>query len=119
MALQQAQAAVLNAQAQEAMGRAAKYKVETEIMPKETVLKYSDMNKDGQLDDDFDKKIALAKMLMDEDRWALEKEERQSALQGAMQDRERQAADQDILRQMMQQQNQDLSQVTFEEEPLQ
>ena len=57
MALQKAQADVLNAQAQEAMGRAAKYKVETEIMPKETVLKYSDMNKDGEIDDDFDKKL--------------------------------------------------------------
>ena len=44
MQLKQAQAAVLNGQAQEAMGRAAKYKVETEIMPKETVLKYSDMD---------------------------------------------------------------------------
>ena len=119
MALQKAQADVLNAQAQEAMGRAAKYKVETEIMPKETILKYSDMDRDGEIDDDFDKKIALAKMLMDEDKWSLEKEERQSALQGAQQDRERQAADQDILRQMMQQQQADLSQVQIEEEPLQ
>ena len=99
------------------MGRAAKYKVETEIMPKETILKYSDMDKDGQIDDDFDKKVALARMLMDEDKWALEKEERQSALQGAQQDRERQAADQDMLRQMMAQQQADLSQVTIEDEP--
>jgi hypothetical protein len=119
MALQQAQTAVLQAQAQEAMGRAAKYKVETEIMPKETILKYSDMDRDGKIDDDFNKKVALAKMLMDEDRWALEKEERQSAMQSAAQDRERQAADQDILRKMMEQQSQDLSQVTFEEEPMQ
>jgi hypothetical protein len=119
MQLQQAQAAVLQAQAQEAMGRAAKYKVETEIMPKETVLKYSDMNKDGEIDDDFDKKVALARMLMDEDKWAVEKQERQSAMEGAQQDRQRQTADQDLLRQMMTQQQNDLSQVTIEEEPLQ
>ena len=119
MQLQQAQAAVLQAQAQEAMGRAAKYKVETEIMPKETVLKYSDMNKDGEIDGDFDKKVALARMLMDEDKWAVEKQERQSAMEGAQQDRQRQAADQDLLRQMMTQQQNDLSQVTIEEEPLQ
>jgi hypothetical protein len=119
MALQQAQAAVLNAQAEEAKGRAAKYAVETQILPRETILKYSDMDKDGDIDDDFEKKVALAKMLLEEDRWAVEKEERQNALQGAMQDRERQAADQDILRQMMQQQSQDLSQVTYEEEPMQ
>jgi hypothetical protein len=118
MQLQQAQAAVLQAQAQEAMGRAAKYKVETEIMPKETVLKYSDMNKDGEIDDDFDKKVALARMLMDEDKWAVEKQERQSAMEGAQQDRQRQTADQDLLRQMMTQQQNDLSQVTIEEEPL-
>lgn len=119
MQLTQAQIAVLQAQSEEAAGRANKYAVEAEIMPKETVLKYSDMDRDGKLDADFDKKIALAKMLMDEERWSLEKQERESAIQGAMQDRERQAADQDILRQMMQQQQDDLSQVTFEEEPLQ
>jgi hypothetical protein len=119
MQLTQAQIAVLQAQSEEAAGRANKYAVEAEIMPKETILKYSDMDRDGQLDADFDKKIALAKMLMDEERWSLEKEERQQAIQGAVQDRERQAADQDMLRQMMAQQQADLSQVTIEDEPLQ
>ena len=83
------------------------------------MLKYSDMNRDGEIDDDFDKKVALARMLMDEDKWALEKQESQSAMQGAQQDRERQAADQNMLRQMMAQQQTDLSQVQIEEEPLQ
>ena len=83
------------------------------------MLKYIDTNKDGVIDADVNRKLQLARLLMDEDKWALEKEERQSALQGAMQDRERQAADQDLLRKMMAQQQSDLSQVTIEEEPLQ
>ena len=120
MALQQAQTAVLQAQAQEAMGRAAKYKVETEIMPKETVLKYSDMNKDGEIDDDFDKKVALARMLMDEDKWALEKMERESALQGQQADRERKAQETQTLQQMISSADDMLGQVTVENEgPLQ
>ena len=82
MQLKQAQAAVLNGQAQEAMGRAAKYKVETEIMPKETILKYSDMDKDGKIDTDFEQKVALAKMLLQEDQWAVEKMERESGHAG-------------------------------------
>ena len=120
MALQQAQTAVLQAQAQEAMGRAAKYKVETEIMPKETILKYSDMDKDGEIDDDFEKKVALARMLMDEDKWALEKMERESALEGQQADRERKAQETQTLQQMISSADDMLGQVTVENEgPLQ
>ena len=119
-ALQQAQANVLNAQAAEAQGRAAKYAVETQIMPRETILKYSDMEKDGEIDDDFEKKVALAKMLLEEDRWAVEKEERQNALQGALQDRERKAQEAQTLQQMISSADDMLGQVTIENEgPLQ
>ena len=119
-ALQQAQTNVLNAQAAEAQGRAAKYAVETQIMPRETILKYSDMDKDGDIDADFEKKVALAKMLLEEDRWAVEKQERESALQGAMQDRERKAQEAQTLQQMISSADDMLGQVTIEKDgPLQ
>ena len=119
MALKQAQAAVLNGQAQEAMGRAAKYKVETEIMPKETILKYSDMDKDGKIDSDFEQKVALAKMLLDEDRWAVEKEERQSAMQGQQAEQQRKAQEQDTLKQMISSADDMLANVKVEKDALQ
>jgi len=116
MELQKAQIAVLMAQAEEAKGRAAKYAVETEIMPKETVLKYSDMDKDGKVDDDFEKKVRLAQMLMEEDRWNVEKEERQTRLQGEIQDRQRKDQDQNLLRSALGQNQDLLSQVQVEDE---
>jgi hypothetical protein len=115
MELTQAQIAVLQAQSQEAAGRANKYAVEADLMPKETVLKYADEDKDGKIDDDFEKKIKLAEMLLAEERFGLEKAERQAAMNNAVSDRQRQAADQDLLRQMMAQQQSDLSQVTIED----
>ena len=78
MQLKQAQMSVLNAQAAESSSRANKYKVEAEIAPKETVLKYIDTNKDGQIDADVNRKLELARILLEEDRWAVEKEERQA-----------------------------------------
>jgi hypothetical protein len=94
MQLTQAQIAVLQAQSEEATGRANKYAVEAEIMPRETVLKYSDMDKDGSIDADFEKKVALAKMLMEEERWDVEKQERLAAIKNA-------ASEQDTLRAML------------------
>jgi hypothetical protein len=88
MELQKAQSTVLMAQAEEAKGRAAKYAVEAEIMPKETVLKYSDMDKDGKIDADFQQKVKLAQMLMDEDKWNVEKEERRANMANKSQEQE-------------------------------
>jgi len=119
MALQQAQIEAIKGQATESAARAQKYISEADLAPQELMLKYSDVDKDGEVDDDFEKKVTLARMLMDEDKWAMEKQERQSAMEGAQQDRQRKSADQDLLRQMMTQQQNDLSQVTIEEEPLQ
>jgi hypothetical protein len=93
-ALQQAQSAVLNAQAAEAQSRAMKYQMETQIMPREALLKYADMDKDGKVDDDFEKKVRLTQMLMEEERWGVEKEERLAAMQNA-------TTEQDTLRQML------------------
>ena len=106
MQLQQAQTAVLMAQAKEAEGRAAKYAVETDMIPKEAVLKYSDQDKDGKVDDDFEKKIRLAQMMIDEDKWNLEKEERLQTMQNKMGEAE-------MLQQMLQ------PQLPNEEPPLQ
>ena len=88
MQLQQAQTAVLMAQAEEAKGRAAKYATEIDLMPKEAVLKYSDQDKDGKVDDDFQKKIQLANMLMAEDKWQVEKQERQANMANKSQEQE-------------------------------
>jgi hypothetical protein len=83
MQLKQAQMSVLNAQAAESSSRANKYKVEAEIAPKETVLKYIDTNKDGVIDADVNRKLELARLLMDEDRWSVEKEERLAGIENA------------------------------------
>ena len=120
MQLQQAQTAVLMAQAEEAKSRAAKYNVESELMPQETVLKYSDQDKDGKIDDDFDKKLQLAQQLMAEDRWNVEKQERANKMamdQQAMQQKE---AEQQTLQQMISSSEDMLGQVTIEQDgPLQ
>ena len=44
-----AQNNLINAQAAESQSRANKYAVEADFAPKETVLKYSDADKDGSL----------------------------------------------------------------------
>ena len=119
MELQKAQTAVLMAQAEEAKGRAAKYAVETEILPRETVLKYSDMDKDGKVDDDFDQKVKLAEMLMSEDRWNVEKEERLGKMQMAQQEAQRKQQEQDSLKQMISSSEDMLNQVTVDRGPVQ
>ena len=101
MQLQQAQTAVLMAQAKEAEARAAKYMVEMDVMPKEVALKYSDMDKDGKIDVDFEKKIQLAQMLMQEDKWQVEKQERQQGMEGAQMEQQRKAQEQQALQQMI------------------
>ena len=117
MQLQQAQTAVLMAQAEEAKGRAAKYATEVDLMPKEAAMKYSDMDKDGKIDVDFEKKIQLAQMLMQEDKWQVEKEERNQAMQGAQQEQQRKAQEQEALQQMIRQGDDMLGSVQISEEP--
>jgi hypothetical protein len=105
MALQQAQTALLGAQAAESASRAQKYTVEAEVLPKETYLKYSDVDKDGQVDVGFKDKIELGRMLMEEERLAVELEERRAAMQNKAQEAQ-------MLQQMMQQQPQQPQQPT-------
>jgi hypothetical protein len=119
MELQQAQTAVLMAQAEEAKGRAAKYAVETDMIPKEAVLKYSDQDKDGKVDDDFEKKIRLAEMMMSEDRWEVEKQEKLSQLEMAQQEAQRKAQEQQQLQQMISSGEDMLNQVTVDRGPVQ
>jgi hypothetical protein len=111
MELQKAQTAVLMAQAEEAKARAAKYAVESDMMPKEAAMKYSDMDKDGKIDVDFEKKIQLAQMLMQEDKWQVEKQERQQNMQNK-------SGEQQMLQQMLQPQQPQQPQMP-EEPPLQ
>ena len=119
MQLQQAQTAVLMAQAEEAKGRAAKYATEVDLMPKEAVLKYSDQDKDGKIDDDFEKKIRLAQMMLDEDKWNTEKQERSAKLGMEQQEADRRIQEQGQLQQMLQQDADLLGQVTIEDETVQ
>jgi hypothetical protein len=115
MALQAAQAQLLQAQAAESASRATKYNVEAQLAPRETVLKYSDMDKDGKVDTDFKRKIDLARMLMEEERFAIEKEERQARMQQEMQAQQQKAKEQEMLQQMMQQNQGALAGVLFED----
>jgi len=117
MQLQQAQTAVLMAQAKEAEGRAAKYATEIDLMPKEVAMKYSDMDKDGKIDVDFEKKIQLAQMLMQEDKWQVEKQERQQGMEGAQMEQQRKAQEQEALQQMIRQGDDMLGSVQISEEP--
>ena len=119
MELQQAQTAVLMAQAEEAKARAAKYAVESDLMPKEAVLKYSDQDKDGEVDDDFEKKIRLADMMLREDQWNTEKQERAAKIQMEQQAMQQKEAERQTLQDMLMQDQQLLDQVTIEDETVQ
>jgi hypothetical protein len=119
MQLQQAQTAVLMAQAEEAKGRAAKYATEVDLMPKEAVLKYSDQDKDGKVDDDFQKKIQLAQQLMAEDQWNIQKQEKMQAMEMAQAEQERRGQEQQTLQQMLQQDANLMDQVTISDEAMQ
>ena len=86
-------------------------------MPKEVALKYSDVDKDGEVDKDFNKKIQLANTLMAEDKWAVEKEERQQAMQGQQVEQQRKMQEQEQLQQMIRQGDDMLGRVQISEEP--
>ena len=65
-ALVQGQVQLLNSQAAESQSRANKYNTETQLMPTEMTLKYSDQDNDGQLDRDFEQRIRMAELLLKE-----------------------------------------------------
>ena len=65
-AVLQGQLNLLRAQSGESAARANKYVTEARLMPAETALKYADQNNDGQVDDDFEKRIKLAELLIKE-----------------------------------------------------
>ena len=112
MAMQQAQMAVLEAQAAESQSRANKYQVEAEIAPKETILKHMDTDKDGQIDSDVRRKMELARLMMEEDRWGLEKEERMAKLNMEQQMQQNKQQEAQALRDMVQQGNDLMGQVS-------
>ena len=66
MAVSQGQISLLNAQAAESQSRAQKYTTEANLAPTEMTLKYSDMNNDGKVDQDFEKKFKIAELLLKE-----------------------------------------------------
>lgn len=120
MALQQAQVEAIKGQASESAARAKKYMSEADLAPQELMMKYSDVDKDGEVDDDFEKKVQLARMLLEEDRWNIEKEERQGKMQMAQQDAQVKQQEQQTLKQMISDSSDMLGQVKIEKEgPLQ
>jgi hypothetical protein len=66
MAIAQGQVALLQSQASESRARAEKYNVESRLAPVETSLKYSDQNNDGKVDEDFEKRVRMADLLLRE-----------------------------------------------------
>ena len=66
MGVLQGQISLLNAQAAESQSRAQKYSAETQLAPQELALKYSDTNKDGEADADFEKRVRMAELLLKE-----------------------------------------------------
>jgi hypothetical protein len=83
------------------------------------VLKYIDTDKDGVIDSDVKRKMELARLMMDEDRWNVEKEEKLAAMSMAQDAAQRKQADQDVLRQMLAQNEDVLGQVQISEESVQ
>jgi sortase (surface protein transpeptidase) len=78
------------------------------------------MDKDGEIDDGFEKKIQLAQMMMAEDRWEMEKRERASKMQMEQEEAQRKAMEQQQLQQMISDSTDMLGQVTIEKDgPLQ
>ncbi len=116
MAIQQAQAQLLQAQAAESASRATKYNVEAEIAPRETFLKYSDVDKDGDIDPQFERKLALAKVMLEEERFELEKRERTAALQQAQAQQAMKAQESQMMKQMLRQNRNQIEGVTISEE---
>lgn len=119
MEINQAQVALLQAQAEESRSRANKYATESDLMPKEAVLKYSDENNDGKIDDGFEKKIQLAQMMMAEDRWEMEKREKEQKLAMEQQAMAQKQAERQTLQEMLAQDAQLLDQVTISDEAMQ
>ena len=60
MALQQAQVEAIKGQASESAARAQKYMSEADLAPQELMMKYSDVDKDGEVDSDFEKKSSAS-----------------------------------------------------------
>ena len=67
MAITQGQADLLKAQAMESGSRAQKYAVETQLLPQELTMKYSDTDGDGDPDKEaFERKVKLSELLLKE-----------------------------------------------------
>ena len=120
MALTQAQVEAIKGQASESAARAQKYMSEADLAPQELMMKYSDVDRDGEVDVDFERKVQLAKMLLDEDKWNVEKQERETAMQGQMAEQQRKEQEQQTLQQMISSADDMLGQVNIEKDgPLQ
>ena len=91
LAVAQGQAQLLNAQAAESSSRAQKYAEEARLYPQELALKYSDNNNDGKVDDDFEKRVRIADlMLLEKNMNMQEQRAREQSNQAAEQELRRQ-----------------------------
>ena len=60
----QSQIGLLQAQSAESQSRANKYNVEAQLAPQELALEYSDADKDGKVDAEFEKKMRLGDLML-------------------------------------------------------
>ena len=73
------------------------------------------MDKDGQVDVGFKDKIELGRMLMEEERLAVELEERRAAMAQAQQQAQMKQQEQQQMQQMLEQNQQGMAGVTIED----
>ena len=92
LAVAQGQAQLLNAQAAESSSRAQKYAEETRLYPQELALKYSDNNNDGKVDDDFEKRVRIADLML--------REKNMNMQEQRAREQSNQAAEQELRRQL-------------------
>ena len=92
LAVAQGQAQLLNAQAAESSSRAQKYAEEARLYPQELALKYSDNNNDGKVDDDFEKRVRIADLML--------REKNMNMQEQRAREQSNQAAEQELRRQL-------------------
>ena len=115
MALQEAQIRAIQGQAEESAARADKYRAEADLYPQELILKYGDSDNDGKTDDDLEKRLRVAEMLMKEEQHQIAREEKLQQMQIQKDQMLQKQNEQQALQQMLGQNAQMLEGVTFSE----
>ena len=92
----QSQIELLQSQALESKSRARKYDMEAELLPEELVAKYSDQDKDGKMDADFEKRMSVADLILRERDMAL----KEKTAEQSQEEKQKAAAEAELIRQL-------------------